>query len=589
MLGLWFFDPLAVATNADRISVSLFYQVVAPAYPPAYADSQGTSPFDDTTGIAVIVLNDESLANMMVDIMAGTVDIVRPENKLKDSSATWPPSMIVHSAIVKKIFDSATPKALFIDFGFFDDRDPIATDEFARVLSKFAVRHDELAEFQACQAADSTDCERWARRAPIFLPRADASAPPHLKILAPLEAAVSSIVSTKYIGDDIATYNQYDLFDCALETPPGEPLRPAPSAALAMYSAGGKAPGFGVADCDAQKIPGRLSVYWSDWGDDENGRGSFSCRLTPKTVFGRLWRIFAVWYEEKSKAWSEKVLSIVGGYVPDKAGNPAESLFQDCPPHLSVSASDFLADKEGMMGAILDDRFVFYGGNFAMADDLIRPPTHNPIPGVYVHAMVLDNLLQKRTKPVGLTWLGFLLTLSAVFAAAFCSAITWAGLERITLPSAGGSTGGDAMFPSVRNRHATATQTRLRRWSGCVIVKSRAVVWSVIKIFAARKGPWRLRFLASPYERFCFWVSQRRRLIHMFALILARIFVIAVIVCRGILLCFVAIGALAAIGFFWFDLAPINYVGIFSFVGLHALVRGVRSIRELRDMLASVF
>jgi CHASE2 domain-containing protein len=477
LLFLWLVNPLEVASNADRASVALFYRIVAPSYPEPYDDPQGATPFDDKTQIAVIVLNDESLASMVVDTIAGTVDIVPPEDKLKGSSATWPPSMIVHNAIVKKIFESATPKALFIDFGFFDERDPIATDEFARTLARHAVSSEA---FKPCleerPRLPKTTCTGWDRKAPIFLPRADASAPAHLKVLAPLRDAVTDLVSTRYIGEEFETYNQYELYDCALETRPEEPLEVAPSAALAMFSAGGGVPAFRAADCDEKKTPERLSIYWSDWGDAENGRGSFSCRTLPNNWFKRIWRTITVWIT---------------------FGNVVESQFQDCPPHLSVSAQEFLADDTGLMAAILDGRYVFFGGNFVMADDLIRPPTHTPIPGVYVHAMVLDNLLSGLGKYLQSGW---------------------------------------------------------SQWPSWLLMFLAILISTVVAAYNLKLIDGGKLFFCSRLNKFVFVVMS---------------IAIGIVACVGI------ITALTVVGFFSFNMPPINFVGIFLVIALHLVMHGV--------------
>src|SRR5690606_37563123 len=50
-----------------------------------------------------------------------------------------------------------------------------------------------------------------------------------------------------------------------------------------------------------------------------------------------------------------------------------------------------IADQQAR--ALLENRFVLYGANLSGVNDLIVTPTRQILPGVYLHAMALDNLL----------------------------------------------------------------------------------------------------------------------------------------------------------------------------------------------------
>ncbi len=577
------FDPLSVASNASRASVALFYWLVAPRYPAPFDDPSSSSVFDDKTGIAVIIINDESLASIAREPTTGAVAYV-PNDRESDKLAgngervTWPPPFAIHELVINKIFESAVPRALFIDFGFFDDRDKTATAKFAQTLKKYAVPRKEFDEFQACVTAlpelsmtDAAACTRWAGRAPIFLPHAGASAPKHLQVLPALREAVTALVSSDYIGENSDSYNLYDFYDCATYSP---------SAASAMYLASGVLPGFSAADCDVGRKAPRVSVFWSDWGDAERGRGSFACRALRKTWLDRVGQIARFAIYDRPKELVISALSAIGVMPVDV--DPVRVQYQICPPHLTVSAHEFLADDTGLMGAVLHNRYVFYGGNFVMADDLIRPPTHNAIPGVYAHAMVLDNLLQGQTKNVESRWsnvLALVLTLSAIVVAAMCSAVTWAGIERVASKDDGHAARSGARWSALQHRSGAVSQNRLWRQGGDEILERRTSVWLEVKELVVRMTPARLPLLASPYDRLCLWVSASwvsawgksvRRGIHVLGLTLF-----------GVVVCLVTVSALAAIGFFWLDLAPINIVGIFSFVGFHGLLRGLSSLLEV--------
>jgi len=495
---LWALDPFGAATNSDQASEALFYRVVAPVYPPPYPDLEHTTPFDDQTEIAVILINDESLANITLDKETGEIASTTKGGAAGKTNgnvrqATWPPAISIHKRIVEKIFE-VPPRALFIDFGFFDDRHEKATEAFAETLKQHAVLAGKFDSYVKCRITEAQrpDFDEFAPSAcgdqrPIFIPHADADASKYLKVLPQLAEAATALVSTKYIGEEFDTYNQYDLFDCDYNSPPDALPARAPSAALAMYLTSGKKQIFQAADCDAGKTPPRKSVYWSDWGSTTHGRGAYECQNLPPGWVGRILSIFR--------------------NLPAKVANSAETQFQTCPPYLTASAHDFLSDETGF-AEVLRDKYVFYGGNFVMADDLIRPPTHDPIPGVYVHAMVLSNLLRGEEKSAESTFVGTILTALAIIAAAFFSAWMWQR-EKSESKSEG-------------------------------------------------QGFWR-------------WCRDS-------APTFVKLFLLLLLVLAGYGVCLIVILVFASIAFFGFDLAPINYMGIFMFVVLHGFGQVVERV-----------
>lgn len=61
----------------------------------------------------------------------------------------------------------------------------------------------------------------------------------------------------------------------------------------------------------------------------------------------------------------------------------------DATPYPSVDLSDLL----GAQAADLDNRLVFYGGDFAYSADRVHAPPYRDLPGVFAHAAATDNLL----------------------------------------------------------------------------------------------------------------------------------------------------------------------------------------------------
>ena len=54
----------------------------------------------------------------------------------------------------------------------------------------------------------------------------------------------------------------------------------------------------------------------------------------------------------------------------------------------------FYEDSDGSVANAIANRMVFYGGYLEMTSDMVAPPTHRRIPGVYLHAMAFSNLVR---------------------------------------------------------------------------------------------------------------------------------------------------------------------------------------------------
>jgi len=81
--------------------------------------------------------------------------------------------------------------------------------------------------------------------------------------------------------------------------------------------------------------------------------------------------------------FSRFVVSLV-----DSVANPQERVLASrCAPIRSITVKElFYEDSDESVRQTIQNRYVFYGGYLEMTDDLIAPPTHWRIPGVYMHA-----------------------------------------------------------------------------------------------------------------------------------------------------------------------------------------------------------
>lgn len=109
-------------------------------------------------------------------------------------------------------------------------------------------------------------------------------------------------------------------------------------------------------------------------------------------------------FDKPGRVWRWLWAGIAGKLVPRAAADPRER----CPYTLTVHEEQ-LDDPE--IAALLADRVVLVGANLVGLNDLASNPVNGQIPGVYVHAMALDNLMtwgHRHLSPVRHAWLASL-------------------------------------------------------------------------------------------------------------------------------------------------------------------------------------
>lgn len=82
-------------------------------------------------------------------------------------------------------------------------------------------------------------------------------------------------------------------------------------------------------------------------------------------------------------------LAAVGTYLRNMADAPATP----CLPFLTIGASQLLTQADAQMFGLLRDRVVLVGVNLTGAGDQVETQTHGQVPGVFLHATALENLL----------------------------------------------------------------------------------------------------------------------------------------------------------------------------------------------------
>ncbi|WP_095144551.1 CHASE2 domain-containing protein [Pseudomonas sp. Irchel s3b6] len=98
--------------------------------------------------------------------------------------------------------------------------------------------------------------------------------------------------------------------------------------------------------------------------------------------------------------------STVDGFFSQTLKQLAEAIFwklgksaqASCPYSLTLTASDLEVSEpqdRALIAALLRDRLVLVGAHITSTGDLVQSPVHGKLPGIYLHAMALDNLLSE--------------------------------------------------------------------------------------------------------------------------------------------------------------------------------------------------
>jgi len=328
-------DPLHWNEAASEASQDLAYRVlIGPLYPTDHRDD-----------ITVVLFN---------------------EATLKYLGATWPTALGVHAEVLKTI-RAMEPKAVMVDFIFPDSRRDPTVVELQEAIRAFE--------------------EPAPKPIPLYFARAEGA---NLDWIRPdlLEATltgavipVSDGVSRTYQpcsvlgGDDpgcacVADFNEFAA--CPAGTDAASPDTPvALTAAFAMFDRGGLPDWF-----DVQR-PAMMDVVWS------NRLNPINAEWMRKQVGSEL-EALCIDLNTGIVDWVHRLVFTSENY----------SFRQPCPYATTVTAHALLqASQDPRLREIIRGKYVFYGGDLTGLEDTVVPPTHVKLPGVFLHAMALDNLL----------------------------------------------------------------------------------------------------------------------------------------------------------------------------------------------------
>ena len=285
---------------------------------------------------------------------ARVVAVMLDERAVALRGARWPVPVQFHAQFLAEL-EVLQPRAILLDFLLLDPASPADLCEFLSVAAR--LRHDGIALYLAVTQPDDLS------------PMDEAAC--HDSQGQPLRATdvfTPVSVQRQVDGSDFVS-RRYPFEQRADDSLPGSGM---PSAAVRMYCDTERAPAACLARLTRDEPPDAgFELAWSPEGDPFNQRWSHaSCIETISPVRAIL----------------------------NQPALPRES---SCPPVATLFATALLSPEEDpalgpgneQLFKLADRAFLLVGGNFRGTGDLVTTPLHTLLPGVYYHAVALENLL----------------------------------------------------------------------------------------------------------------------------------------------------------------------------------------------------
>ncbi len=102
---------------------------------------------------------------------------------------------------------------------------------------------------------------------------------------------------------------------------------------------------------------------------------------------------------------------------------------QPCPYHSETAAREVFTGAEATLSAKFKGAYVFIGASISGSGDLVTSPVHGQLPGVYLHAMALDNLLTFRGTPLTTSGFAWIPQVALVFLCTLLGSVFFANRE----------------------------------------------------------------------------------------------------------------------------------------------------------------
>ena len=293
-----------------------------------------------------------------------TTVVLMNEATLEHLDATWPTPLGTHARLLRIIRDMG-PRAVMVDFVFPDERDDPTVAELRQEILAF---EDE--------------------GIPLYFARAEGSGLDWIRPGLP-EAKLVSIVEP--VSDGVSR-----TYDVCSRAPDGKP-----GCACAAEGSQFTACPAGT-DATSPQSPVALTAAFQLFKELQGLPQGFSVQEpVPMDVIwsNRFNEVNDTWMKKDSTEDLEDLcIDMVSGVWDwlNRAlrGSERYGFRQTCPYTTTLSARMLLrAPGHPELEKHLRGKVVFYGADLAGLEDTVVPPTHVKLPGVYLHAMALDNLL----------------------------------------------------------------------------------------------------------------------------------------------------------------------------------------------------
>ena len=334
---LLYADPFGLGDASDKASQKAFYKTIAPWYPQ-----------NAQNDIVVILLDSES------------VDQLYQWKVFKANE--WPVLYGDHADIITRIL-KYRPRAVLVDIYFKKRRvtDNSYAEFFRRIAStQRAYGHQTRLFFGGGSAEELTDSQT------------------------PIQQDLERLADLTVIGWN-TNQNGYPL---QLSTPAeagDRHVNPAyrTTAAWDLYSEA----------CLSEKLPLRgcsQSVLEAPTQEPLSVRWGF---YPPRTLYSE--HAFNECHTPRG-VLSEFFVNLAEGLLKDLVDFTEQN---KCTFHQSLTASQFIhidkidKDSDDKLQKLLDDKIVIYATRFQGLGDIVESPVHGYVPGAFLHAMALDNLM----------------------------------------------------------------------------------------------------------------------------------------------------------------------------------------------------
>lgn len=330
------FDPFSTGTITDRHSQDLMNRVLGAYYPDVITPLSTAGQSVEDVQSAVVLIDEATLAQMT------------PEGQRK-----WPARPSLHATFLQAIL-TYKPRAVMVDLLFVDALQG-KTGAFERALRRYDEAGVPLV-FAGTSGPREVAAPASAPSSALLAERL--KAPPPLPVTAQLWAAIEEAEALHVASAQVATDDDGSLRHYAMRSSVLGVGETATAAAKLFELVAGRPP---------EPAAGKMTIFWSLNTDPVN----------------RLWMDC----REISTALPQRMLQAV---------LQPEDLRQNCPATATVPALELLIPSpDGDIDAkrMIEGNVVFYGTDIA-GEDIFTTPVNRGLPGVYVHAMALDNLLR---------------------------------------------------------------------------------------------------------------------------------------------------------------------------------------------------